>query len=542
MTVERIDPVLCNGCGICVDSCSVDVLRLNTQAAAGEEWAPCRTACPAGVDMRRYIHLMREGMVEEALKVITEALPFPAITGRICPHPCEKECARKDIDAAVNINALERFAADNCPVNKTQPARRIFSARVAVIGSGPAGLAASFELCRNGYPVTVFESLPVLGGMLRTAVPDYRLPKNILDSQINIVRDMGVEFITGTTFGRDLSLADLKQRGFQAVFLACGAQLSRRLDIGGCELEGVTWGLDFLQSYSLKGKSPVKDRVLVIGGGNVAVDVALTALRLGARIVQIACLESKEDMPAYPEEIRQAEEEGVIINPSWGPKRILGDGKQVKGLELVRCASVTAQNGSFSPSYRDDITTIIETDMIIFAVGQVSDLSLIPREIKATGAGTILIDPVTLETTLPGVFAGGDIISTRGAAIQAIADGQRAAASIDRYLKGQDLKAGRPAKRRRVSHPPAERIEKQPRQETPLAPVGIRQRNFKEVKTAFNEDAMIIEARRCTTCGSKAVIRYPDECMACDSCELNCPQNAIYVSPARYAPLMVGWR
>jgi NADPH-dependent glutamate synthase beta subunit-like oxidoreductase/NAD-dependent dihydropyrimidine dehydrogenase PreA subunit len=542
MTVQRIDLELCNGCGICVNSCSVDVLRLDTVVAKKEEFPPCRLACPVGVDMRRYIHLLQDGMTEEALGVIRETLPLPAITGRICPHPCESECVRNEIDEAVNISSLERFAADVDLQEKARPARKIYTAKVAIIGSGPAGLAAAYELTKMGYPVTVFEAMPMLGGMLRVGVPDYRLPKNVLDAQINYIRDTGVEFKTNITMGRNLTLEDLKKQGYQAIFLALGAQLSRKLDISGTELSGVYWGLDFLKEVNLKRKVNIKDKVLVIGGGNVAVDVALTTLRLGAKEVQMACLESREQMPAYKEEIQQALDEGITLHPSWGPKRILGNGEKVNRVELLKCLSVFDKSGKFNPSYDGKISQTIQTDMVILAIGQVSDLSLVPQGIKATRTGFIQVDPLTLETTLPGIFAGGDIASALGIAVEAIAAGKKASISIDRYLKGENLKANRDQRPRRVSNLPKVSLEELSRQTTPLLAVVQRRLNFKEVKTGFNEDAMILESRRCTTCGSRAVIRYPEECMACDSCERNCPQNAIYVSPERNMPLMVGWR
>jgi NADPH-dependent glutamate synthase beta subunit-like oxidoreductase len=302
-------------------------------------------------------------------------------------------------------------------------------------------------------------------------------------------------------------------------------------------------GLDFLRDANLKRTSGVKGSVLVIGGGNVAIDVALTALRLGATDVQLACLESREEMPAYVEEIQQAIEEGVIINVSCGPRKILGNANnKVKGVELVECTSVYDKSGRFNPCYDKKVFKTIKTDMVILAIGRTSDLSLVPKGIKTTGENTVQVDTVTMETTLPGIFAGGDITSAQGVAIDAIAAGKKAAVSIDRCIKGKDLKAGRIGKQRRVGNPPRERIEEQPRQQTPVLPVGRRRRNFKEVKTGFDEDTTVLETRRCTTCGSRAIIRYPEECMACASCELNCPQEAIYVSPERYMPLLVGWR
>jgi NADPH-dependent glutamate synthase beta subunit-like oxidoreductase/Pyruvate/2-oxoacid:ferredoxin oxidoreductase delta subunit len=542
MTIERIDQELCNGCGICVDSCSVDVLRLDTLAAERRESPPCSLACPAGVDMRRYIHLLREGMIEEALEVLRDSLPLPAVTGRICPHPCELDCARKDIDEAVNINALERYVGDFSLQQKARPARRLYSARVAIAGSGPAGLAAACDLVKIGYPVTVFEALPVTGGMLRMGIPEYRLPKNVLDAQIEYIRDLGVEFRTGISIGKDVDFARLKEQGYQALFLATGSQQSKKLEMPGIDLEGVVWGLDFLKSVNLKLKPEVKEKVLLIGGGNVAMDAALTALRLGARKVELACLESQEEMPAYREEIRQAQEEGISLNPGWGPGRILSNGQKVAGVTLIKCTAVYDRQGRFKPVYDENTTKTIEADMLVFAIGQTSDLSLIPAGVTTTPEGTIQVDPATLATSLPGVFAGGDITSGQGSAVQAIGAGKKVAVSIDRYLKGDCFPAGQAARRRIVSKPPREKIEVLDRQTTPLLPSAKRALTFKEIKTGMNEDAVLLETRRCATCGSRAVIRYPEQCMACDSCEINCPQNAIYVSPERHAELMVGWR
>jgi NADPH-dependent glutamate synthase beta subunit-like oxidoreductase/NAD-dependent dihydropyrimidine dehydrogenase PreA subunit len=492
--------------------------------------------------MRSYIHMVKDGMLGEAIDKLRDYLPLPAITGRICPHPCESECARKDVDEAVNINALERFVADYWLHEKAQPVRKLYAAKVAVFGSGPAGLSCAYFLARMGYPVTVFEALPVLGGMLRIGVPDFRLPKDVLDAQINYIKDMGVEFKINTAIGRDITLDDLKSEGYQAAFFALGAQLSQKLDIEGAKLDGVLWGLDFLRDVNLKRKVAVKDRaVVVIGGGNVAVDVALTALRLGARDAQLACLESGEQMPAYEEEIKQAVDEGIGINTSWGPKRILGNGRKVTGIELARCVRIFDEQGRFSPSFDEQKTKTMKADMIILAIGQAADLSLVPKGMKTTGGGTIQVDPVTLETTLPGVFAGGDVASAPGPVVEAIAAGKKSAVSIDRYLQGEDLRAGRTARPNQVRKLPREGIEQLVRQETPLLPVDQRRGNFKEVKAGFNEDMMMLEARRCMTCGSRAIIKYSDDCMLCIYCERDCPQQAIYVSPEKKITPLLAW-
>lgn len=532
MSIEQVDHELCNGCGICVNSCPVGAIDLDTVVADKGEFSPCRFACPAGVDMRRYLYLLRIGRVDEANNVLREFLPLPAVTGRVCPHPCEAECARNEVDEAVNINSLERFVADYWLKEKAQPVPKKYTAKTAIIGSGPAGLACAYFLTRMGYPVTVFEAMPVLGGMLRMGIPEYRLPKKVLDAQINYIRDMGVEFKTGVTIGKDITFEKLK-KDYQAIFFATGNQLSRRIELEGGELDGVLWGLDFLRDVNLENEVKVKDKVVVIGGGNVAMDVALTALRLGAEEVQLACLESGDKIPAYKEEIEQAVAEGVSINEGWGPQRILGDGKMVTGIELVRCTKVFDAKGKFNPSFDKKTTKTLKADMVILAIGQAHDFSLAPKSMKITENGTVQIDPITLETSLPGIFAGGDVVTGAASVVKAIADGNTAAVSIDRYLRGEDLKKGRSSKPEKVKKPPQEGIPKMARMQTLLMSVDNIAGNFEEVKLGFNEDTAKQEVQRCLTCGSRAILNYVDDCRICKSCEINCPVHAIYVAPVK---------
>jgi NADPH-dependent glutamate synthase beta subunit-like oxidoreductase len=540
MAIKQIDDAKCIGCGVCVNSCAMDVLRLNHFLTNKEEITPCRSACPAGVNMRGYIYLLTQGKLEEAMKLIREELPLPAVTGHVCFHPCEKECARKEVDEAVNINALERYVADYWLQEKAKPALRIYLRKVAIIGSGPAGLAAAYDLVKMGYPVTVFESQPLPGGMLRTGIPEYRLPGNILDAQIDYIEGMGVDFKTGVTFGKDLTLSGLRKKEYQAVLFAIGAQQSRKIDIDGAQLTDVLWGLDFLKDVKLKRKVRVKDRVVVIGGGNVAIDAALTAIRLGAKDVRIVCLECREEMPAHEEAIKTAMDEGVDIRVSWGPKRVVGDRKRVKGIELIRCLSVYDKTGKFKPSFDENTTRSMETDMVIFAIGENTDLSVLPGGMKADN-NHILADPVTLETGLPGVFAAGVAVSGPGSVVEAIASGKKAAVSIDRYLRGIDLNAGREAEVKVVKKPPLEGIEKRPRQATALLPIDQRKRSFSEIKAGFGKETAEQEERRCMACGSKAFVKYLEDCMTCYTCERDCPEKAIFVSPEHVSPGVCSW-
>ena len=540
MAIKQIDDAKCIGCGVCVNSCAMDVLRLNHFLTDKEEITPCRSACPAGVNMRGYIYLLTQGKLEEAMKLIREELPLPAVTGHVCFHPCEKECARKEVDEAVNINALERYVADYWLQEKAKPALRIYLRKVAIIGSGPAGLAAAYDLVKMGYPVTVFETQPLPGGMLRTGIPEYRLPGNILDAQIDYIEGMGVDFKTGVSFGKDLTLSGLRKKEYQAVLFAIGAQQSRKIDIDGAQLTDVLWGLDFLKDVKLKRKVRVKDRVVVIGGGNVAIDAALTAIRLGAKDVRIVCLECREEMPAHEEAIKTAMDEGVDIRVSWGPKRVVGDRKRVKGIELIRCLSVYDKTGKFKPSFDENTTRSMGTDMVIFAIGESTDLSVLPGGMK-TDNNHILADPVTLETGLPGVFAAGVAVSGPGSVVEAIASGKKAAVSIDRYLRGIDLNAGREAEVKVVKKPPLEGIEKRPRQATALLPIDPRKRSFSEIKAGFGKETAEQEERRCMACGSKAFVKYIEDCMTCYTCERDCPEKAIFVSPEHISPGVSSW-
>ncbi|MFC1945884.1 FAD-dependent oxidoreductase [Chloroflexota bacterium] len=524
ISIEQVNKETCNGCNICSSMCPVGIVELDTDTDSIEH-SPCRFACPAGVDMRTYFWLLRTGNIHEAVRKMREYLPLPAITGRVCPHLCESECARRDVDEAVNINSIERFLADFSMLEKAEPVPKQYSKKVAVVGSGPAGLSAAYFLVRSGYPVTVFEQEKRLGGMLRMGIPEYRLPREVLDAQINYIADLGVEFQTGITIGRDIKMEQIR-KDYPAVFFAPGNQLSRKIELEGSQQKGVLWGLDFLKDVNLNGNARVGDRVVVIGGGNVAVDVALTALRLGAREVEIACLETGEEMPAYKEEIEQAISEGVKINEGWGPNKVLGDGTKITGIELIKCTGVLNGNGEFNPAYDKNTTKTLNADTVILAVGQAPDLSQVPEGVETEG-DAVKADALTLESAVAGVFAGGDIVKPAGSVVQAITDGRRAAESIDRYLRGEDLRKGRDTEPQKVQQPPKEGIPQESRNKTPVSAVSHVSGNFSEVKPGYDEETVFLEVNRCMTCGSKASIKIESDCVMCRACELNCPQHAV---------------
>ncbi|MCK5418057.1 MAG: FAD-dependent oxidoreductase, partial [Desulfobacterales bacterium] len=445
-------PWFCAVCGRCEDACPngikiMDITR-TLRAIGPEKRIPekprCTESCPAGIDVPGYLRYIAEDKPDEACKLIIEKAPFPGILGRVCTHPCETACKRGEVGESISICAAKRYAADKAGnfsewMSNTAPDT---GHKVAVIGAGPAGLTAAFYLQKKGHQVTVFEAREKPGGMMRYGIPDYRLPQDVLEKEIQAVLSPGIELRTGQKLGVDYEIDQLKQEGFEAVFMAVGAQLSRRIDLEGSELNDVHWGVEFLADVTDGKNIAVKDRVVVIGGGNVAVDVALTALRLGAKEVKLACLESREEMPANPWEIEQAREEGVEMLYSWGPDKITANSGNVTGIELVRCTSVFDEEGNFCP-YFDDTKKNIETDQVILAIGQASETAfcrdfcfLDDQASLPVNNGLINIDNSTQETEIKGVFAGGDAANGPATVIEAIAAGRRAAISIDTYLGG----------------------------------------------------------------------------------------------------------
>jgi len=373
--------------------------------------------------------------LEETLAILREEVPFPVVYSWLCLRPCGEEPKRSKFDNIV-LDVLQRSLADYKKKEVT-PLPKTRKEKIAIIGSGPAGLTVAWELLKMGFPATIYESLSEPGGMLRVGIPEYRLPKEVLDMEMQYIEDLGVEIRTNTAVGKDLSFNDLlKEEEYKAIFIATGAHKSRKLRVEGEDMEGVFHALDLLRQVNLRKRPKLGERVLVIGGGNVAMDAARTALRLGAEVVQMACLESREEMPAHEWEIREALTEGVDLNVSWGPKEILGDGKKVTGVKFVRCASVFDENGRFNPSFDETVTKVLEADTVILAIGQAPDLSFLKEKTDVLGGRAIAVDPMTMETSLPGVFAGGDAVSGPATVIEAVAAGKIAAASIDRYLRG----------------------------------------------------------------------------------------------------------
>ncbi len=509
-------PWYCTTCGRCETVCPngigiLDImrpLRAMTPLEFGppaDAPPPCVGACPAGTDVPGYLRLIAEGKPEEACALILEKVPFPGILGRICMHPCERKCRRGEVNQPVAIRALKRYAADKSGdvFKRAAKVKPDTGRKVAVVGSGPAGLTAAFYLRKQGHEVTVFEGKAKPGGMMRYGIPSYRLPEDVVDREISQVLSTGIHLETGQLLGRDFSLESLKEKGFDVVFVALGLQLSRKIELEGADLQGVLWGVDFLSEVREGKEIPMKDRVLVVGGGNVAVDVALTAMRMGAGAVTMACLESREEMPANEWEIEMAREEGVKLMPSWGPGKIIGENGVVSGMELVQCASVFDASGNFCPAF-DDVTQSLDVDQVILAIGQSADLSFVEEQNPLkVNRGLIVVDDETLETRMPGVYAGGEVGRGPGALIDAVASGRKAAMSIDKALGGDgfidEILAERPntgdydGKRERG-------FADQERSMVPTLPLSLRHEDFSEVDLCFDDDQAVFEAKRCLQC------------------------------------------
>ena len=475
--------------------------------------APCQNACPAGVDVPRYISLIRQKRYRDAVKLIKEKNPFPAVCGRVCTHPCEGKCRRSQLDEAVAICDLKRFAADWELMNPLPPDRPAVQkdAKVAIVGSGPAGLTAAYYLAGFGYQVTVFEALPEAGGMLRAGIPEYRLPKDVLDAEILAICRRGVEIRTGIAVGRDITIEDLKKQGYRAIFIAAGANVSQKLRVPGEDLDGVIGAMEFVREVSMNGRRKVGKKVAVIGGGNAAIDAARTALRLGAKEVHIIYRRRREDMPADKNEIAEAERERVKIHFLTAPAKMIGrDGKLVS-MECVRMSlGGFDRTGRRRPVPIEGSNFIIDVDMVISAISQRPDAMVVSAgsRIELTKWSTIVADPRTHATGEPGIFAGGDCVNGPDTVIQAIADGRRAAEEIDKFLGGTGEIPVSPDLGRELAGEIHE--DRMMRQHADRLPVAERKGSFREVALALSEPCALLESLRCLRCdlaASEGVVR-----------------------------------
>ena len=475
--------------------------------ALREDSPPCSSACPGNIDIPSYLSKIREGDLLEAARILLNTNPMPSITGRVCPHFCEQQCNRGDFDESVSIRDIEWFLGDYILENADEiiKAPEADSGKsVAIIGSGPAGLSAAYYLRMSGHRVTVFERMEEAGGMLTYVIPAYRLPKDVVRRLVKAIENTGVEFKCKVDVGKDVTLDDLK-RDFDSVFIASGAWNPVSIGLEG--EESTRFCLEFLTNINLGVREVPGKKVLVIGGGNAAVDVAVSALRLGAEEAIMACLESREEMPALPWEIELAVEQGVKLMPCWGPYRVLKSDGKVKGMELVRCTAVFDDQGRFAPTLDSTVKETVEADQIMLAVGYAADLRFVEsaKSLKVE-QGLIMADPETQATSVPGVFAGGAVAHGPATVIEAIAAGKRAAATMDAYLKGaraktedRDEKTAKPFLKFNSDY-----LKRTSRVEMPKRPVAERSI---DVEDALGLDLSEIEgeANRCFNCGCVAV-------------------------------------
>jgi len=537
---------------------------------------PCMAACPVHTEAGRYVGLIEEGRFREAYHIARRPNPFASICGRICAAPCETSCRRGEIDEPIAIRALKRFVCEQFGVESMvdlEKLKEVFGKtvqrngkKVAVIGAGPAGLSCAHDLALLGYAVTVFEAQPVAGGMLRLGVPDYRLPRELIRLEINAILSLGVELRTNTAIGKDFTLSDLKKQGFQSVFLAIGAHRSRELQIEGVELDGVLRAVDYLLNVNLGYRVELGQKVIVIGGGNVAIDVARTAarqekvdvghitevsealdvarsaVRFGAKEVHMFCLEDWSEMPAAKDEIDQALEERIIIHPRKGPKRILGKNGVVTGFETIDCTSVFNDQGRFSPTFAEGSEQIVDADTVVLAIGQTSELSWLQPEdgVEVTPRNTIKVDRETLATSAPGIFAGGDVSFGPRNAIDAVSNGKKAAQSIHRFLSGEDGKRVEVDLRTDGAsivvfdtHTYKRRwgYEKTPRVTIPVLPID-RRIGVAQVELGYSEEEARREASRCLHCWENTIFEPQGEetgteCILCAGCVDICPESCI---------------
>jgi len=544
-----IDLDKCNACGDCIDKCPVDVPsefdeglgprkaihKRYPQAIPGAmaisklERPPCVMTCPAHVNCQGYVALVGDGRFAEAYNLIRDRNPFPAACGRICHHPCEQKCNRQELDESVAVNNLKRFSTDWVwnkraegedpappPKGEIDPNK----GRVAVVGGGPAGLTAARDLALRGYPVTLFEAHEKLGGTMLLGVPGYRLPDEMLQRDIADILASGFEVKMGVKLGQDFTLESLKQDGFQAAFLGIGctrpAPLARSTDgseMKGTDLDRVLLGLDFLRDVKLGQDPKLNGKVVVIGGGNVAIDVAMTARRQGAETVEIVCLESREEMPAHEWEILDAVEEGITLNPSWGPKEIVGQNGQAQGVSLQKCASVFDDQGRFAPKF-DDQSSVTDADWVVIAIGQRSDFDFLKEDdpLWEPSKRFVQADKQTLQTNVEWIFAGGDMVSGPASVVEAVAHGHEAAESIDRFLSGKDLAAGREEPEVTPAPKPANWFPLKGRAHPDRLPAAERE-GYVEIEKTLSQEAAVAEAQRCLACG------ICSECMQCvDAC------------------------
>ena len=481
--------------------------------------APCVDACPIHLDIPKYVEHIKDAKFAEALNVIRERLPLAGTVGRICPRPCEKYCRRANLDEPISIKALKRFVADHELSEAKQPQYQITpsenTGNVAVVGAGPAGISCAYHLALKGHQVTIFEKLPVAGGMMAVGIPKYALPSDILANEIQAIQKMGVAIKTGVAFGEDITLDGLKADGFDAVFLSVGLHGSRRLGVAGEDAQGVIPGIDFLRDVALGKEIRLGAKIVVVGGGNVAVDVARTVKRRGAGELTMVCLETREEMPAWEHEINDMLEEGIPIINCFGPNRFLEKDGNVTGIEFKRCTCVFDEQCHFNPQYDENDLQTLAADTVILAIGQCAEADFSRgQDIPLLNSGGLQADAVTFQTPLKWVFAGGDAVYGPESVVEAAASGKKAAVGIDRFINRLPVEADEDDnfdqffKSVKIYDPDEEirKVESKKRLRPATLPPAERQSSFEEIEQSYSPPMAVAEAERCLRCYQVATI------------------------------------
>lgn len=572
--VAHVDKDKCVACGRCVEYCPAGATRLGQKLCqkdgtevkypkqqlpdavkwGKDKWdpdyrdnnrinshksgtAPCKTACPAHIAVQGYLKKASQGKYQEALALIKKQNPFPAVCGRICNRRCEDACTRGTIDQAVAIDAVKKFIAEQDLKAETRyippvviPASihmEHFPEKIAIIGGGPAGMSAAFYLAEKGYRPTVFEKNEEPGGMLRYGIPSYKLEKDVIAAEIDVMREMGVEIKTGVEVGKDVTLKELREQGYKAFYIAIGCSAGRRPGVPGDDAEGTTTAIDYLREANT-GKTSYTGRVVVVGGGNVAIDAARVSARSGAGEVHMLCLESEAEMPAADDEVREAKEDGVKIQNGWGPKEVLTENGKVTGIIFKKCTSVKNAEGRFAPTYDENETIRIDCDRVIFAVGQRSVWgNLLEGENVTFNGPAIVADKLTYQTGQPDIFVGGDVYTGPKFAIDAIAAGHYAAESLHRYVHNGHMTIGRNRwefNELDKSNISVESYDNSSRQIEGVDET-VSSKSFKDAHLTLTEEQVRKETARCLGCG--ATIVDENKCIGCGVCTTKCEFDAI---------------
>ena len=574
--VAKVESENCVACGRCVEGCPAGAVKLGQKLCTKDgpityprqelpdasEWgpekwaidyrdknrvncyetgtAPCKTACPAHIAVQGYLKLAAQGKYKEALQLIKRDNPFPAVCGRICNRRCEDACTRGTIDQAVAIDEVKRFIAQQDLNAETRfvPEKVIpkvdgeFEEKIAIIGGGPAGLSCAYYLAEKGYRPTVFEKEKQPGGMLMHGIPEFRLEKDVIEAEIDVLRALGVEFHCGVEVGRDVTIPKLREQGYKGFYVAIGLQSGGKLGVPGEDAEGVKAGIELMREVNLEGKKSLSGRVVVIGGGNIGADVARTALRCGAEKVSLYCLEDYDSMPMGVEDRTECEEDGIEIHAGWGQTEILAENGKCSGIRFRKCLSVRNAEDRFAPTFDDNTTEEVPCDMVLYCIGQKVDWKglLTGTAVELNPNGTAKADPVTYQTAEPDIFVGGDVYTGQKFAIDAIAAGKQGAVSLHRWVQDATLTIGRDKREFIELDKNNLLLEEASYDNTPRQRIGYNEtlrKTFKDGRVAFTEEQVKAETARCLGCGASVV--DPNKCIGCGICTTRCAFDAIHL-------------